>query len=174
MEASDDDRSTGEAGPSRSQRRREALDTLALAELLVAAPPATIARMDLPAEVADEIPAVRRITSYGARKRQLAYLAKLMRRHDDEAFAAARAALGTDREQQRRENAVLHRLEALRQRLLDDDEALTALIEKHPQVDRQQLRGLVRRARTEAGSDKPPRASRELFRLLRSLEAAAD
>jgi ribosome-associated protein len=159
-----------ESVPSRSQQRRDALAVLALAEQLVAQPPAKLARVELPEDVRAEIANVRRISAHGARKRQMAYLAKLMRRHDDEAFAAARAALGEDRERQHRDNATLHRLESLRQSLLDDgDEALSALIAQHPDADRQRLRALIRQARSERDAGKPPTASRELFRLLREL-----
>lgn len=159
-----------EFGPSRSQQRRDALAILELGEQLVATPPSRVVRMDLPDDVLAEVVATRRITAYGARKRQLAYLAKIMRRHDDDAFAAARAELGADRQRQRREAAALHHLEALRERLLDEgDGALTQLIEQHPDIDRQHLRTLIRQARSERERDKPPRASRELFRLLKAL-----
>ena len=116
---------------------------------------------------------VRRITSHIARKRQLAFLAKLMRRHDGEAFDAVRAALGENRDRQRQETAAMHRMEALRERLLgeDGDSAVSELIEQHPDVDRQHPRALVRQARVEkATPNKPPRAFRELFQLLKSLQ----
>ncbi|HET8553524.1 MAG TPA: ribosome biogenesis factor YjgA [Rhodanobacteraceae bacterium] len=159
------------APPSRSQQRRDALAVLDLAGQLVAAPPAQLARMDLPADVTDEVANVRRIKAHGARKRQLAYLAKLMRRHDETAFDAARAIFGEDREQQHKEAAALHRLEALRERLLNDagDTALGQLIARHPDIDRQHLRALIRRARVERDKDRKPHAQRELFRLLKEL-----
>lgn len=160
-------------GPSRSQRRREALDTLALAEQLVALTPARTAALELPEDVADEIVHVRAISAHGARKRQMAYLAKLMRRHDEDAFATARAVLGNDRQHQREEAAAFQRVEVLRERLLDGDrETLTALIDKHPHIDRQHLNALLRQARSESKRGKPPRAARELFRLLRDLSEA--
>ncbi|HET6588102.1 MAG TPA: ribosome biogenesis factor YjgA, partial [Oleiagrimonas sp.] len=92
-------------------------------------------------------------------------------RHDETVFDAARAILGEDREHQHREAAVLHRLEALRERLLNDtdDTALSQLIAQHPDIDRQHLRSLVRRARVERDSGRKPHAVRELFRLLKAL-----
>jgi ribosome-associated protein len=159
--------------PSRSQQRREALATLALAEQLVALPVSRLARIDIPDDVRAEIAQTRRITAHGARKRQLAYLAKLMRRHGDEAFASAHAALGADRDRQRQDAAALHRLEALRERLLDDgDAAFGELVDRHPQLDRQHLRSLVRQARVERDAGKPLHAYREIFRVLRELPAA--
>jgi ribosome-associated protein len=158
--------------PSRSARRREALDVLALAKQLVELPPSRVAKLRLPDEVAEEIGNVRRITSHIARKRQLSYLAKLMRRHDDEAFAAARASLANDREAGAREAAATHHLEALRERLLSEgDTALAELIAAHPDLDRQRLRALIRQARLEREANKPLHAYRELFRVLRELRS---
>ena len=164
-------------GPSRTQQRREALAVLELATQLVELPPARLAKIALPEDVREEIANVQRIAAHIARKRQLAFLAKKMRRHDDDAFAAARAALGDNRDRQRQETAAMHRLEALRERLLDDDgdDALSDLLARHPDLDRQHLRALVRQARVEkATPNKPPRAYREIFRLLKTLQAETD
>ncbi|HET6806694.1 MAG TPA: ribosome biogenesis factor YjgA [Frateuria sp.] len=157
-------------GPSRTQQRREALAVLALANQLVELPPSRLARLDLPEDVRDEIANVRRITSHIARKRQLAFLAKKMRRHEDAVFDSVRAELGENRERQRQETAAMHRLEALRDRLLEDDEAAATLIAEHPAIDRQHLRSLIRQARSERTANKPPRAYREIFQLLRELQ----
>ncbi|WP_426662713.1 ribosome biogenesis factor YjgA [Rhodanobacter aciditrophus] len=160
-------------GPTRTQQRRDALAVLELAGQLVELPPAKLAKLALPDDVRDEIANVRRISSHIARKRQLAFLAKLMRRHDSTAFDGVRAALGENRDRQRQETAAMHRLEALRERLLgeDGDTAVSDLIAQHPGVDRQHLRALIRQARVEkAAPNKPPRAYRELFQLLKSLQ----
>ena len=39
----------------------------------------------------------------------------------------------------------------------------------HPQVDSQQLRTLIRNAQREATAQKPPKSSRDLFKLLREI-----
>jgi len=156
-------------GPTRTQQRRDALAVLAFASQLVELPPSKLARADLPEDVLREIDNLRRITSHIARKRQLGFLAKVMRRHDDEAFNGARALLGENREQQRKETAAMHRMEALREKLLENDEALQELIDQHPSVDRQHLRSLIRQARIERDANKPPRAYREIFQLLKGL-----
>jgi ribosome-associated protein len=156
--------------PSRSARRREALDVLALAKQLSELPAARLDRLALPDDVREEIAEVQRIPSHIAHKRQLAHLAKLMRAHDEEAFAAARAALAGDRANGARETAALHRFEALRESLLGEhgDAALTAFIAEHPGVDHQRLRALIRQSLREREAGRPPRAQRELFRLLRN------
>lgn len=158
-------------GPTRTQQRREALVVLALATQLVEMQPTRLAKLELPEDVREEIANFRRMTSHIARKRQLAYLAKKMRRHENEAFDAVRAELGENREKQRQENAAMHRLEALREQLLGDDEsALSELINDHPKIDRQHLRSLIRLARSERDANKPPRAYREIFQLLKDLD----
>ena len=156
-------------GPTRTQQRRDALAVLSLASQLAEMPPAKLARANLPEDVLREIEQLRRISSHIARKRQLGFLAKVMRRHEDEAFDGARALLGENREQQRKETAALHRLESLRERLLDSDEVLQELIDQHPAIDRQHLRSLIRQARIERDGNKPPRAYREIYQLLKEL-----
>ena len=94
-------------GPTRTQQRRDALAVLALANQLVELPPSKLAKLDLPEDVQREIAQTRRITAHIARKRQLAFLAKVMRRHDAAVFDGVRAALGENRERQRQETAPL-------------------------------------------------------------------
>lgn len=159
-------------GPSRTELRRNALDMLKLANQLVDLPPSRIPKLNLPEDIIDEIGRTRKVTAHIARKRQMAYLSKLMRRHGDEAFADARAALGEDRDRQRQEAAHMHRLEAAREKLVDGgDDALGELFDKHPELDRQHLRSLVRQARAEREANKPLNAFREIYRILKDLEA---
>ncbi len=169
----DTEEETGALRPSRSARRREALDVLAFARQLADLPPARLDRLDLPDDVREELAEVQRTPSHIAHKRQLAHLAKLMRAHDDGAFAAARAALANDRAANAREAATLHRIEALREQLLADggDAALTAFIAARPDLDHQRLRALIRQSRRERETGKAPRAQRELFRLLRDAQS---
>ena len=172
MRGRDDE--TGEFfSPSRSQNRRDALDVLELAETLTGLSAAQLARLPIPDELMPHIRDTQRITSYGARKRQIAFLAKQMRRQPDEALDAIRDAMSKDGEAARRETAALHRVEALRDALLgfEGDAAMTALLAEHPHADRQHLRQLVRNAHDERKRNKPPHAFRELFRELKELLA---
>lgn len=128
--------------------------------------------MHLPEDVLEEVIQVQATHAPVARKRQLQYLAKRMRRHDPETFATALAMLNADRASARRETALLHRLEAWRNRLLEEgDPALDTLLAEHPQAERQHLRSLIRQARSKAGSERSSKATRALFRALRDLLA---
>ncbi|WP_369939446.1 ribosome biogenesis factor YjgA [Xanthomonas medicagonis] len=165
------DEDTGEfRGESRSQQRREALEVLSLGEKLVALTPAQLARLPVPESLLPHIAETKRITSHIAHKRQLAFLAKQMRREDDATLEAIREALDVNSDGARREVAALHRVEDWRERLLaDGDSALSELLSDHPEADRQRLRQLVRNAKEERLKNKPPHAYRELFRELRDL-----
>jgi ribosome-associated protein len=165
------DDETGEyRGPSRSQQRQAALDVLALAHQLVALSPGQLDRLPIPEPLRLHIADAQRITSPIARKRQLAFLAKQMRRESDATLDAIRDTLDAGSEASRREAAALHRVEAWRERLLaDGDAALAGLLTEYPAADRQRLRQLVRSTNEERARNKPPHSYRELFRELREL-----
>ena len=170
------DEETGEfLSPSRSQQRREALAVYDLGENLVALPDSQLAKLPMSEELIDLVRATRKITAPVAHKRQLQYLAKIMRREDDEALEAIKRALEHDRADARRETAELHRFEALRERLIEDgDAALAEFIAEYPHADRQHLRQLARNAREEKLANTPPHAYRELFRELKKIMAGTD
>ncbi|MDR7133999.1 ribosome-associated protein [Lysobacter niastensis] len=165
------DEESGEfLSPSRSQNRREALEVLALGEKLVSLTEAQLAKLPVPDSLLPHIRECKRITANIAHKRQLAYLAKQMRREDDEVLEALRDALDESGDAARREVAAMHRIETWRERLLDQgDAALAELLDEYPTADRQKLRQLARSALDERKRNKPPRAYRELYRALREM-----
>jgi len=160
-------------GPSRSEQRREALAVLDLAMKLVGESDARLQQIPMDEDLLALVISSKKVTSQIARKRQIHYLAKQMRRQDDEALQLIRAALDHDKAEGRREAQALHEVEYWRDRLVDGgDDALSEFIEGHPQADRQHLRQLARNAHQEKLKNKPPHAYRELFRELRGLLAA--
>lgn len=167
------DADTGEfLGPSRAQQRRDALDVLALVQSLGTLSDTALRKLPVPDHLLPHFAELRRIASHGARKRQHAYIAKQLRREEDDTLEAIRDAVEAGGESARQETALLHRAEAWRERLLEEgDAALAELLDAHPGADRQQLRQLVRNALEERKRDKPPRAYRELFRVIRELLA---
>jgi ribosome-associated protein len=112
----------------------------------------------------------KRIKSHEAKRRQMQYIGRLMRDVDAAPIRARMAELEGSSAQA---NARHRRLEAWRERLIGDDEALTAFAAEHPGADLQALRTLIRNARKEASLGKPPHAYRELFRLLKDIEPPA-
>ena len=59
----------------------------------------------------------------------------------------------------------------MKDKLLADDTALTALRDRFPQIDMQHLRTLIRNARKEQAENKPPKAYREIYQILKTLHA---
>jgi len=161
-----DDDDTLPEGPSKSQRKRESTALQALGEALVALPHDRFTRVELPDALRDAVREARRIRQHGALRRQLQYIGKVMRSVDPEPI---RAQLAAFEGQSHEHTAWLHRVERWRERLLEDDQALARLIEDHPGQDTQHLHTLVRNARRERAEQKPPRAYREIFQLLKTL-----
>ncbi len=114
-------------GPSRSQLRREALDVLKLATTLATLSDAQLDRLPLPEDVRAEAERTRATPSHGARKRQTQFLAKQLRRLDEDALDAIRKLLDHDRQSAHRQTAVLHQIEAWRDRLLAEGDAAAGL-----------------------------------------------
>lgn len=110
----------------------------------------------------------KRIRSHEAKRRQMQYIGRLMREVDP---APIRSRLAELEGSSAQASARHRRLETWRERLLGDDEALTAFAAEHPGADLQALRTLIRNARKEQKESKPPRAYRELFRVLKEIES---
>ncbi len=153
---------------SKTRRKQEMHELQALGAALVELPESLIRDLDLGEGLRTAVLAARRISSHEARRRQLQYIGRLMRDVDPAPIRARLDALeGNSAEATARHK----RLEQLRERLLADDAALTAFVAARPGADAQALRTLIRNARREQKEGRPPRAFRELFRALKSLEA---
>jgi ribosome-associated protein len=152
--------------PSKSALKREMSDLQALGEALVALSADQLKKMDLPDDLRDAVRDARRFTQHEAHRRQLQYIGKLMRGLDP---APIRAALDEINGVSAVANARMHALERLRERFLADEKVIGEIVASHPEADLQQLRQLRRNALKEHELGKPPRAFRELYRVLRAL-----
>ncbi len=153
--------------PSKSKRKRDMLALQVLGESLLDLNAAQLDRVPMPTELREALELARSIHQRGGRRRQLQYVGRLMRQIDAEPI---RAALQRLQGQDRREAAHLRRVEAWRNRLLQQDEAaLDELEQRFPGTDTAQLRRLMREAAEERSQTRPPRAARALFRYLRTL-----
>ena len=153
---------------SKSQRRREALETKSLALELIKLNAARLGRVPLDDAVRSAIMEARQIRSNVARKRQLQYVAKLLRRTDPEPIIQTLEEFdGEARQLTGRQ----HRSEAWRDFLLESgDHAVGVLMQQRNDVDTQALRQLIRNAQNETARGKPPASARALFRLLREMD----
>lgn len=155
---------------SKSQRKREVESLQELGTELIALSKDRIKKMDLPEDLRDAVLEAQRITANGAIRRQRQYIGKLMRGVDAEAIVEQ---LNVIRGESDAAKAEFHALERWRARLIEDDAAVPDWLGRYPATDIQQLRQLVRNARKEAELSKPPKSSRELFRLLREITEAS-
>jgi ribosome-associated protein len=154
---------------SKTRRKREMIELQSLGAALVGLPEGQLDQMQLESALRQAVLDARRITSHEAKRRQLQYIGRLMRDLDAEPIRAQLAAIDGRSAQAA---AAHRRLEAWRERLLADDAALTHFATEHPGADLQEIRSLIRSARKEQKEGKPPRAYRELFRVLKTIETA--
>ena len=160
--------------PSKSQLKREMTALQKLGSVLVEAPRDRVKRVPMPEDVLEAILECQKITSHEGRRRQLQYVGKKMRTLTEEEVAVIQATVDGWRGASRTEAAALHAVERQRDKLLADDAALTELRTQHPELDVQQMRTLIRNARKEQADNKPPKAYREIFQILKSLRATLD
>jgi ribosome-associated protein len=153
--------------PSKSQKKREMTALQALGAELVELGRDQLAKIELPEDLRDAVRDAQRFTQHEARRRQLQYIGRLMRDLDP---APISAALDEIKGVSAAATARLHALERMRTRLLEDENALGEIARMYPGADLQHLRQLRRNALKEQEQAKPPRAYRELFRVLRELE----
>lgn len=153
---------------SKSQIKRELHELQALGERLTTFTPEQLANWPLGDALRRALAEAAKHKSHIARKRHIQYLGKLLRHEDLDDLHQRMAQLDSST---RAYNERFHALESWRDRLLSEaDTALTAFLEAYPEADRQHLRGLIRQAAREQAQNKPPMASRKLFKYLRTLD----
>jgi ribosome-associated protein len=161
-----DEEEEEELPPSKTKVKKQMHDLQDLGEQLVALSKEHLAELDIPENLRDAIREVKRINKFGAIRRQMQYIGRLMRDIEPAPIQEKLAAWnGTSRQHV----AWLHQVERWRDRLLEDPEALTELLATYPNADAQHLRTLVRNAIKEKELGKPPKNYREIFQVLRDM-----
>ncbi|QXO17711.1 MULTISPECIES: ribosome biogenesis factor YjgA [Vibrio] len=151
---------------SKTELKNDMIELQKLGEELVALKPSALAKFPLPDDLAEAIKDAQRFKNE-ARRRQLQYIGRLMRNIDPEPLQAA---LDKLRNKHSQSSAVLHKLEQLRDRVVEEgDSAIEDVMEMYPEADRQRLRQLARQAKKEKQANKAPKASREIFQVLKVL-----
>jgi len=154
---------------SKTRKKREMHELQALGAALAQLSELQLETIEIPEKLREAILEAKRIRSHEAKRRQMQYIGRLMRDVDP---VPIRSRLAEVEGSSAQATARHRRLEAWRERLLGDDEALTAFAAEYPGADLQVLRTLIRNARKEAGLGRPPRACRELFRVLKEIESS--
>jgi ribosome-associated protein len=166
MTEDDEQQPTAQERVSKTRIKREMHARQDIGEALVELPQARLDELDLPERLRDAVLHARTISKFGALRRQLQYIGRLMRDVDASAIEARLEAWNG----QSRQAAVhLHQLERWRERLVADDGAMEELLGAYPGADAPRLRALVRNARREQALGKAPASFRELFQELKSI-----
>ncbi len=155
--------------PSKSEAKRQSLEVQKLGEELVNEARDRVKRVPMPEDVRDAILMCQTITNHEGRRRQMQFVGKKMRTLDEEEIAVIQRTIDSWKGMSKADTAALHALERRREKLLADDKALTVLSTEHPELDVQHLRTLIRNARKEQAENKPPKAYREIFQILKDL-----
>jgi len=156
--------------PSKSEMKRQVDALQKLGEALVAEPRDRVKRVPMPEDVRDAILECQTITNHEGRRRQMQFVGKKMRTLDEAEIAAIQQTIDGWKGASKSDTAAMHALERRRDKLLADDKALTVLLSENPELDVQHLRTLIRNARKEQAENKPPKAYREIFQILKQVE----
>ncbi|MFZ2300803.1 MAG: ribosome biogenesis factor YjgA [Gallionella sp.] len=155
-----------ELPPSKTKIKKQMHELRDLGEELTDLSKDQLAQLDIPENLRDAVREMKNINKFGAQRRQLQYIGKLMRDVDP---APIIAKLNAWKGYSQQHTAYMHQLERWRDRLLESDTALTELLADHPQADAQRLRALIRNAQKEQIAGKPPKNYREIFQVLKEI-----
>jgi ribosome-associated protein len=160
------DENEEELPPSKTRIKKQMHELRDLGKELTELSKDQLAQLDIPESLRDAIREMKNINKFGAQRRQIQYIGKLMR-DIDPAPILAKLDVWKGRSQQH--IAYTHQLERWRNLLMESDNALTELLADHPQEDAQRLRTLIRNARKEIEQNKPPKNYREIYQVLREI-----
>ncbi|MEQ1589584.1 MAG: ribosome biogenesis factor YjgA [Gallionella sp.] len=155
-----------ELPPSKTKIKKQMHELRDLGKELTELGKDQLAQLDIPENLHDAIREFKNLNKFGAIRRQLQYIGKLMRNVET---APIIAKLDAWKGKSQHHIAYMHQLERWRDRLLESDSALTELLAAHPEADGQRLRTLIRNAQKEIEASKPPKNFREIFQVLREI-----
>lgn len=154
---------------SKSEIKRDAEELKKLGSKLVELTQTNLDKIQLDETLLDAINLARR-SRLEAKRRQLQFIGKLLRSATKEEINHIRESLDKIENKHNQQQAMLHKLELLRDELVEQgDDALAKLLDEHPDADRQHLRNLIRSAQKEKAQNKPPKAYRDIYQYLKTL-----
>lgn len=105
-------------------------------------------------------------TKPDALRRHMQYMTKLLKDEDLDALKADYLRMTNPN---KGNDKAMKKLETLRDKLIEQgDSAINALMEQHPNLERQKLRQLVRLAKKEVEKENPAKNFKELFQYLKN------
>ncbi|KOC87796.1 ribosome biogenesis factor YjgA [Winslowiella iniecta] len=151
---------------SKSEIKRDAEELKRLGAELVELGKNSLDKIPLDEDLRAAIELAQKIKKEG-RRRQMQLIGKMLRSRDEDPI---RQALDKLKNRHNQQVALFHKLEVLRDRLVEQgDEVVPEVLNLYPHADRQQLRAMIRNAQKEKAGNKPPKAYRQIFQYLREL-----
>lgn len=153
---------------SKSQRKRDSHELQSVGEELLRLSVDQLKHFELPEELLTAVLDAKRIpvSKHTALKRQRQYIGRLMRDIDPAPIVERLSALkGTSAKQ----NAMMHRAEDWREKLIFEAGALEAFSRDFPAAPGEVILQLIGKVREERAAKKPPKHFRELYQLIHGL-----
>jgi ribosome-associated protein len=157
-----------EDAKSKSQLKREMEVMQKIGERLITLPLDKLQHLNLDDQLLDAILLAKKIKAHEALRRQRQFIGKIMRGLSEEDVQSITDYLETLDGSNEKHKQLLHFVENWRDKLLSQESALSEFIEQYAQVDPSYLHQLVRNARKEKEQNKPPKAFRELFTIIKN------
>ena len=151
---------------SKTKRKQQMHELQDIGEELVELSKEALSKIPMSEDLLDAIKEYKRLNAHEARRRQMQFIGKIMRKEDT---APIREKLEQIRGSSTAATALLHRIERYRSAMIAKDEAITQFLSDFPHASVQELRTLVRNTRKETEQAKPPKSFRELFQFIKAV-----
>ena len=139
---------------TRTDRKVESDALQDLGEALLGLRPKLLEPLQLPEKLMEALAEHKRLTNFEAKRRQMQFIGKLMRKLEDSQVEAAKAALEEQRTGVSVEQTNILVAEQWRDRLIDNDDNLGIWLDQFPATDVQQVRTLMRQVRKDEATAK--------------------
>lgn len=152
---------------SKTQRKKDMLALQDLGKTLIGLSATQLAQIPLPPELLELIRVAHTLKTHESKRRHLQYIGKRMRHVDADEIKKAllNVQMGNARQTDK-----FHHVEEWRERLIEEgDKGLQELMAAYPELDRQQVRQLIRKAQHDRKTEKKTGGELELFRFLREI-----
>ena len=153
--------------PNKTQIKKDIAALLDLAEEMLKLSRSQLLSLELPEDIYQALLDTVDMPPKGARKRQLKYITGKLRNIDMEPYKEKLSRIKNKSAHANREH---HLIENWRDKLLEQgNDALTQFLSEFPAADRQHLRQLLRQAKKEHESARPPKSARLIYQYLKNL-----
>lgn len=157
--------------PSKSAIKRDMLALQALGKSLCELPYEKIKRGPVSERLLEVIEQYQSCSSFGAKKRLLQLIGKIMRSEEHEEIQAW---IKGESVEQKMQVLYMHASEQWRDRLIEDPNLLSNFIKEYPFAATINLNALIRQAVIERAGNKSPRNYRQLYKTIYSILENSD